>query len=89
MPRHIVFLSLVILAMLGIGMSLLHLRHQRMQILHQTADLHSELQKSQRTLWQQQLDIAAYTSPETLNILVGQSESTTSEQAAPDASARE
>jgi cell division protein FtsL len=46
-----------------IGVLLLQLRQQRLQINHQTNQLHQQIESAQIKLWNQQLQIAAYTAP--------------------------
>jgi hypothetical protein len=66
LQRHVIVLALLVLALLGVGMVLLNLRQQRLHILNQTADLYRQIRSSERTLWQQQTTIAAYTSPQAI-----------------------
>jgi len=49
-----------------IGASLLHHRQQTLQIAHESAQLHKQLQDAQATLWRQQLDIASFVSPQAI-----------------------
>lgn len=46
-----------------IGVVLLQLRQQRMEINYQTNRLHRQIESAQVKLWNQQLQIAAYTAP--------------------------
>ncbi len=48
---------------------LLSLRGERLRSRHQIAILHQQLQQRQSTLWRQQLEIAAFTSPEVVDTL--------------------
>lgn len=46
-----------------IGVVLLQLRQQRLEINYQTNKLHRQIESAQARLWNQQLQIAAYTAP--------------------------
>jgi hypothetical protein len=48
---------------------LLGLRGERLRSRHQIALLHQQLLQRQATLWRQQLEIAAFTSPEVVDTL--------------------
>lgn len=46
-----------------IGVVLLQLRQQRLVINYQNSKLHRDIESAQAKLWNQQLQIAAYTAP--------------------------
>ena len=46
-----------------IGVALLHLRQQRLEINYQNNQLHRQIEAAQAKLWNQQLQIATYTAP--------------------------
>jgi uncharacterized membrane-anchored protein YhcB (DUF1043 family) len=56
-------LLLTLLLSTAIGVLLLQLRQQRMEINYQTNQLHRQLESAQIKLWNQQLQIATYTAP--------------------------
>ncbi|HQY89697.1 MAG TPA: hypothetical protein PK402_13675 [Tepidisphaeraceae bacterium] len=55
--------------MLAIAAGLLRLRHERLVVKHQMAELHKDLQSKQAKLWRQQIDIATYASPQVVEQL--------------------
>lgn len=59
-------------AMLGVLM--LQLRQQRLELNFQTNRLHNEIRRSQAVLWNQQLQIAIYTAPNAIARTVGDHE---------------
>ena len=56
-------LLLCILSTTAIGLVLLELRQQHMELGHQTAELHDQIRSQQGKLWDQQVQIAIYTAP--------------------------
>lgn len=56
-------LLLCILCAFLIGICLLQLRQQELELRHQTAHLQTQIQARQARLWNQQLEIAVYTAP--------------------------
>jgi hypothetical protein len=62
-------LILVLVGFLVIGLGLLYLRQQRMDLAYQSAKKHQELVRLQNELWHQQLEIATFTSPPVLQNL--------------------
>ena len=46
-----------------IGLVLLQLRQQHLELGHQTAELHDQIRLHQAKLWDQQVQIAIYTAP--------------------------
>ena len=62
-------LLMTLVAMLAIAAGLLRLRHERLLATHQLAQLHQELQAKQAKLWRQQIDIATYASPQVVEQL--------------------
>lgn len=61
---------LILLVSLGVGMALLQLRQQRLELTHQTNQIHDEIANTQSQLWEQQLRIAAQTAPNAIEALV-------------------
>lgn len=57
---------LCILCAFLIGICLLQLRQQELELRHQTADLQMRIQARQVRLWNQQLEIAVYTAPDAM-----------------------
>jgi len=51
---------------------MLQLRQQELELRHQAADLQIKIQNHQAKLWQQQLEIAVYTAPNTVTKFVQQ-----------------
>jgi hypothetical protein len=47
----------------AIGVLVLELRQQHLELSHQTAQLHDEIAAHQAKLWDQQVQIAIYTAP--------------------------
>jgi hypothetical protein len=66
-------LKLLICIFVGaaLGLGLLTRRQQRLNLMSQTARLHSQLQATQAKLWSQQLQIAAKTGPREIEKLAG------------------
>ena len=56
-------LLLCLLGGAAIGICLLMLRQQHMELSHQNAALHDQIRARQGRLWNQQLQIAVYTAP--------------------------
>jgi hypothetical protein len=56
-------LLLCLLFSLTLGVVVLQLRQQRMELNHQALALHNEIEARQAKLWSQQLQIAVYTAP--------------------------
>ena len=54
-----------------LGVVMLQLRQQRLELNFQTNRLHDEIRRSQAKLWNQQLQIAIYTSPNAITRTVG------------------
>jgi cell division protein FtsL len=54
-----------------LGIVLLHLRQQRLELNYQTNRLHNQIRDSQSKLWDQQLRIAEYTAPNAISKTVG------------------
>ena len=59
-------LLICILSGFAIAAVVLLLRQQRAQLRHESAVLHAEIVAAQRTLWRQQLQVAADTAPAAL-----------------------
>lgn len=64
-------LSMVILLALLTGICLLQLRQQRVELGYQNQRLHRLIQARQVDLWNQQIQIAASTAPQSLVSTVG------------------
>jgi hypothetical protein len=64
-------LLLCILCAVLITGSLLHLKHQRMEINYKINQSHKRLQNLQIELWNQQLQVAIYTAPNAIEQTVG------------------
>jgi len=67
-------LLLCILCSATVAVVMLQLRQQRMELSFQTNRLHSQIEKSQAKLWNQQLQIAVYTAPNAITRTVGDRE---------------
>jgi hypothetical protein len=50
---------------------LMQLRQQRMELSHQTSELHNAIERRQVRLWNQQLQIARITAPPALQASIG------------------
>ena len=70
MPKAI----LILVGFVAIGLGVLHLRQQSLELRYRTAQRHREVLKGQSTLWRQQVEIAEYTSPKVIANLAGQRE---------------
>ena len=64
-------LLLCILSAAVVAALMLELRQQRMELSFQTNRLHTQIEKSQAKLWNQQLQIAVYTAPNAITKTVG------------------
>lgn len=56
-------LLLCIICGTALAATVLQLRQQRLELLHQSSRLHAELEEVQMQLWNQQLQIASSTAP--------------------------
>ncbi len=56
-------LLLCLFSTAAIGLTLLQLRQQHMELSHQNATLHDQIRARQGKLWDQQVQIAIYTAP--------------------------
>ncbi len=65
-------LTLCLTTALLIAVLLLQLRQQRLELSHQTNQLHNQIENRQARLWQQQLQIAVYTAPNAISQTVGE-----------------
>lgn len=54
-----------------LGITMLQLRQQRLELNFQTNRLHNQIRDSQARLWTQQLQIAIYTAPNAISRTVG------------------
>jgi cell division protein FtsL len=54
-----------------IGVLMLHLRQQRLELNHRANLLHNQIEAQQARLWNQQLQIAVYTAPNAISKTVG------------------
>jgi hypothetical protein len=57
---------------MAIGVLLLELRQQRLNLTYQVNELHNRIQATQAQLWNQQLDIAVCTAPNAIAATVNQ-----------------
>lgn len=64
-------LLLCITTAMTIGVGLLRLRQERLDLSYQANRLHRQLDASQSKLWNQQLQIAVYTAPNAIAKTVG------------------
>ncbi len=60
-----------VLSVFAIGVGLLQLRQQRLNLSYQNTRMHNQIEARQSTLWNQQLRIAAATSPNAIQQTVG------------------
>ncbi len=65
-------LCLCLFAALLIGVAVLQLRQQRLELNYQVNRLHTQIEDRQAKLWDQQLQIAVYTAPNAISRTVGQ-----------------
>ena len=63
-------LLLCIVVGAGIGLTLLMLRQQRLELQYEANQLHDRMLEMQRQLWRQQVQIAAATAPEALETVL-------------------
>lgn len=56
-------LLICLLGAAAIGVLVLELRQQHLELSHQTAQLHDQIASRQAKLWDQQVQIAIYTAP--------------------------
>lgn len=59
-------LLLCLLVGAGIGITLLMIRQQRLELQYESNEIHDEMLDTQRQLWRQQVQIAAATAPAAL-----------------------
>ncbi len=64
-------LLLCILSATAISVVLLQLRQQRLELNYQANRLHTDIEKTQSKLWNQQLQIAMFTAPNAIAKTVG------------------
>ena len=55
-----------------LGVLMLQLRQQRLELNHQANKLHNQIEAQQAKLWNQQLQIAMYTAPNAIARTVGE-----------------
>jgi len=65
-------LLLCLFASVALGVLLLELRQQRLELNYQTNKLHNQIEQSNAKLWNQQLNIAVYTAPNAISKTVGE-----------------
>ena len=63
-------LLICLISSMTVGVCLVQLRQQRLELNHQTSQLHNEIESRQAKLWNQQLQIATFTSPNAINATV-------------------
>jgi cell division protein FtsL len=56
---------------LVVAVCLLQMRQQRLELSHQTNQLHNAIEAQQGKLWSQQLQVAIYTAPNSIQKTVG------------------
>lgn len=56
-------LLICLLSGASIGVTMLQLRQQHLELSHQTAELHDQIRGRQAKLWDQQVEIAVFTAP--------------------------
>jgi cell division protein FtsL len=64
-------LLICLIVSMAIAVCLVQLRQQRLELNHQTAQLHNQIQARQARLWNQQLQIAKVTAPPALQAAIG------------------
>jgi hypothetical protein len=64
-------LLLTLIFSVVIGVVLLELRQQRLELNYQANKLHNQIRDCQAKLWNQQLQIAVYTAPNAISETVG------------------
>jgi cell division protein FtsL len=64
-------LILCLLTGLFVAVCLLEMRQQRLELNHQANQLHDAIESQQAKLWNQQLQIAIYTAPNSIQKTVG------------------
>jgi cell division protein FtsL len=62
---------LCLMAGLSIAVCLLEMRQQRLELNHQTNQLHNAIEAQQARLWSQQLQVAIYTAPNSIQKTIG------------------
>jgi len=67
-------LLLCIICSAAVAVLMLQLRQQRLELSFQANRLHTQIERSQSKLWNQQLQIAMYTAPNAITKTVGQRE---------------
>ena len=65
-------LLLCLFAALLIGVAVLQIRQQRLELNYQVNQLHNQIEDRQAKLWDQQLQIAIYCAPNAISRTVGQ-----------------
>src|SRR5262245_10159754 len=65
-------LLLCIIAAATVAVLVLQLRQQRLELSFQTNRLHTQIERNQSKLWNQQLQIAVYTAPNAITKTVGE-----------------
>ncbi len=57
-----------------VAICLVQLRQQRLELSHQTSELHNQIEQRQGRLWNQQLQIAELTTPPAVQSAIGKQE---------------
>jgi hypothetical protein len=57
---------------LALGLVTLGQRQQRLELSHESVELHNQIESRQAKLWSQQLQIATFTSPTALSAMAAQ-----------------
>ena len=64
-------LLLCLVASMATAVCLVQLRQQRLELNHQTSELHNQIESRQARLWNQQLQIADVTAPPAVRDAIG------------------
>jgi cell division protein FtsL len=64
-------LLICLIVTMSIGVCLIQLRQQRLELNHQVSLLHNKIESRQAKLWNQQLQIAKVTAPPALQASIG------------------
>src|SRR5882757_8722571 len=73
-PQRMVKLLLCLFATMATAACLMQLRQQRLELSHQTSQLHNAIEARQARLWNQQLQIAKVTAPPAVKSAISKQE---------------
>jgi cell division protein FtsL len=65
-------LLICLITSMAVAVCLVQLRQQRLELNHQTSELHNQIESRQAKLWNEQLQIAKITAPPALQASIGQ-----------------